>query len=70
MAQTPISADERKALLTDLKNTEKGLMTAIKGLSTEQLNFKPTADAWSIAECVEHIAISETNIFGMVTMGM
>lgn len=38
------------------------MLGVLEGLSEEQLNYKPSEDAWSIAECVEHLAISETTI--------
>ncbi len=68
LAQTTISKSERSKALDHLKQTNSELVKAVKGLSMEQLNFKPAGDAWSIAECMEHIAISENNIFGIVTM--
>lgn len=62
-----ITDAERKAAIKNLKTTQKDLLSSIRGLSTEQLNFKSSPESWSIAECVEHIAISETNIFqGMI----
>lgn len=63
-----LTKEERKVATEALLSSQKTLLKAIKGLSEEQLNFKPSEDAWSIAECVEHIAISETNIFGIVQM--
>ncbi len=39
----------------------------VEGLSDEQLNYKPSEEAWSIAECVEHLAISENAIFEAVS---
>ncbi len=63
-----ISKEERKKALMSLKDSQAELLETIKGLSANQLNFKPAEDAWSIAECVEHIAISEKNIFGIVEM--
>lgn len=67
-AQTTISKEERSKAIDHLKKTNVELLKTVKGLSEAQLNYKPTADAWSVAECVEHIAISETNIFGIVQM--
>ncbi len=61
---------ERARAIDYLKSTESGLYAAIKGLSEEQLNFKPDEESWSIAECVEHIAISEQQIFGLVDMSL
>lgn len=63
-----ISKEERQKALESLKASQVELKYELKGLSEKQLNFKSNAEAWSIAECVEHIAISETNIFGIVQM--
>jgi hypothetical protein len=63
-----LSKEERKKAIENLKVSQVELQNQIKGLSEEQLNFKATTEAWSIAECVEHIAISENNIFGIVQM--
>lgn len=56
---------ERKFALNKLKETKKHLQDAIKGLSTAQLNFKATPESWSVAECTEHIAITENALYGM-----
>ncbi len=64
-AQDLTSAD-RKALLGYFTDSEKALKQTIKGLSPAQLAFKPAADQWSIAECIEHLAITEPGILGMV----
>ena len=56
---------ERTAAITEMTKTHDLLLETIKGLSEEQLNFRSDIDSWSIAECVEHIAISESNLFGM-----
>jgi hypothetical protein len=61
---------ERKYAIDLLKETKDALVQKVKGLSAEQLNFKPDANTWSVAECVEHIAISENNIFGFAQMGL
>ena len=47
---------DRSKVLNHLKQTEEELLKTVKGLSTEQLNDKPDEDAWSMAECIEHIA--------------
>ena len=61
-----LTSAERKFAIDYLNSTKKDVLKSIKGLSKEQLNFKSSAESWSIAECVEHIAISETNLFGMI----
>src|SRR6187402_2850854 len=53
-----------------MQETKDDLLKKVKGLTPEQLNFKADANTWSIAECVEHIAISENNIFGMAQGAM
>ncbi|MDA0195721.1 MAG: DinB family protein [Bacteroidetes bacterium] len=67
-AQTQLTKDEKSKALDHLQSSQSELLKTVKGLSEEQLNYKPTPDYWSVAECVEHLAISETNIFGIVQM--
>ncbi len=66
LAQNTLTGEERKKALEHFKKTQTELKKTIKGLSEEQLNFKPDEGTWSVAECVEHIAISEGNIMGIV----
>lgn len=61
---------ERKYASTLLQETKETLLKKVKGLTPEQLNFKVDADSWSVAECVEHIAISENNLFGFAQMSL
>jgi hypothetical protein len=61
-----LTKDERNAAIESLKKSQDDLLASIKGLSAAQLNFKSSTESWSVAECVEHIAISETNLFGMI----
>ena len=43
--------------------TYAGLERSVSGLTSEQLNFKPAADKWSINECLEHIVLTEKMLF-------
>lgn len=52
---------EREKATQILQNSKTGLLKTVAGLTPEQLNFKSSPASWSIAECVEHLAISETN---------
>ncbi|HEY0653687.1 MAG TPA: DinB family protein [Chryseosolibacter sp.] len=54
---------ERQAATKILEETKADIIKKVTGLSAAQLNFKATPESWSVAECVEHIAISESNIF-------
>jgi len=66
LTETTLTDQERKFALDHLTQSKEKFLNAIKGLSQEQLNFKSTPESWSVAECAEHIAISENNIFGAV----
>jgi hypothetical protein len=65
-ADTMLTDAERKSAISYLKETKEDLLKTIKGLSAEQLAFKATPESWSVAECVEHIAITESGLFGMM----
>ena len=67
---TELSEADRQFAIKHLTDTKKQLLKDIKGLSEEQLNFKADATSWSVAECVEHITIAETNIFGLMQKGL
>jgi hypothetical protein len=58
----PLSKKERKFATSNLKTTKDDVIQSVKGLSEEQLNFKPAADRWSVKECVYHIALSENSL--------
>ncbi len=64
------STAERKKAVQHLKQTSQELMVAVKGLNENQLNYKTSEESWSIAECLEHLAISEKNLMGMVQMSL
>lgn len=60
-----LSPHEREKAIELLQQTEAGVFDAVKGLSPEQLNYKPAADKWSVAECVKHIAAAEKLLWAM-----
>lgn len=66
MAISGLTEAEREKAINELKQTQERLNNVVDGLSENQLNFRPTPESWSVAECVEHLAISETNIGGML----
>ncbi|MGV3763891.1 DinB family protein [Parapedobacter sp.] len=60
------SVQNDKAFLLDYyRKTENRLEEQLKGLSSAQLQFKPSADKWSISQCVEHIIKTEKMLFDM-----
>ena len=61
---------EREYASKYLQETKDDLLKKVKGLTTEQLNFKATPESWSVAECIEHLAISENNLFGFAQQAL
>ncbi len=53
------SKKDRAALVKYLKETQKNIEKATRGLSAEQWNFKQAADRWSVADCLEHLTVTE-----------
>jgi DinB superfamily len=59
-----LTKDEKEMVAKHLEASLKTLSASVDGLSEAQLNFKPDTSKWSIKECVYHLALSETNIWG------
>ena len=57
--EVKLTATERQMAVEDLQKTRDWLSNTVKELTEAQLNFKSSPDSWSVAECVEHLAISE-----------
>ena len=66
LAQSGITDADRDYAYDYLKQSQKRIMKSVKGLNETQLNFKASPGSWSIAECIEHLAISESLIFSFV----
>lgn len=49
----------RKTLLDHLDKSSSEFIASVKGLTPEQWNYKPSAEVWSVAECAEHITLTE-----------
>ena len=61
-----LSQHDRDFVIEQLQASRKNFLNAVAGLTPEQLNFKASPDRWSIAECAEHITISEDFIGGRI----
>lgn len=66
LSTTTLTKKERKFAVNYLKDTKNDLIKAVKGLSDQQLNFKPAPDKWSVKECVQHLALAEKGLWSMV----
>ena len=58
-----LTKKEREDAVSYFKETQKAVADEIKGMSDNQLKWKPADSVWSITDCVEHIALSEKNLF-------
>jgi hypothetical protein len=54
-----LTDEEKQAGLAQLNRTRNAVIDATKGLSEAQWKFKPAPGRWSVAEVVEHIALTE-----------
>ena len=55
--EASITEIERQRLLAHLAMTSAWLLDEVAGLSEAQLAFKPTKEAWSIAEVLDHVVV-------------
>ena len=61
-----LDSTARKTLLDHLNQSSSEFADSLKGLTSDQWNYKPGPEVWSVAECAEHIALSEDLLRGMV----
>lgn len=57
---------EREMAVKELTQTRDHLLSVADGLSEEQRNFKSSPESWSVAECLEHVAITESSFSEML----
>ena len=63
----PLTQGERDRAMSELWASRKQFLDSVAGLSPAQWSFKPDDSTWSVAECAEHITVSEDMIFGMIS---
>ena len=54
-----LTQQERDFAVQYMVQTRDTLLMDVKGLTPAQLNFKADTSRWSVAQCVEHIALAE-----------
>jgi len=57
VAGGPLTALERQRLIAHLEMTERWLTDEVSRLSPAQLAFRPSPDAWTIMEVVDHLVV-------------
>lgn len=55
----PLKESEKQHLIAHLNMTESWLAGELKGLSPTQQTYRPSKDAWSILNVVDHLAVAE-----------
>ena len=66
----PLEQGERDRAMSHLHATRKAFLDSVAGLSEAQWNFKASPERWSIAECAEHIAVSDDALFELLQQTM
>ncbi|MGH9746094.1 MAG: DinB family protein [Candidatus Acidiferrales bacterium] len=61
-----LTAADREKGVKYLEQTRDAVVAATNGLSEAQWKFKAAPDKWSVAETLEHIALAEDYLFGLV----
>ncbi len=59
-------AGELLVLITEVKQIAEDAREAFGHLSTEQLNWKPSAESWSVGQCFEHLIVINSDYFPVV----
>lgn len=62
-AQTPLSKEEKDFAIQFMNESTDYMLSTLRGLSEEQLKFKPDANSWSVEDCLKHLMISEQAIW-------
>lgn len=65
-----LTKQERKFIVSHLKDTKTDLFKTIKGLSEARLNYKPTAQEWSIKETFYHLILTEEGFWAKLEKAM
>ncbi len=52
-----------QSTIVELSRQAEAAKTQFGGLSPDQLNWKPAADSWSIAQCFDHLIVTHRQYF-------
>jgi hypothetical protein len=73
MASTTVGIDEEKLTASEIEqgqqyldHTRTGVIGVTRGLTEAQWKFKPSADAWSIEEILEHMVVVQDRVLGPI----
>lgn len=66
----PMTAGDRQRLVAHLEMTEAWVVSELEGLSDTQLKWRPSPDAWSVKDVVEHLGIAEPQYWEQLQKSM
>jgi hypothetical protein len=58
-----IMANDLEGVVVQLKSVSEDIKKSFDGLSSEQLNWKPAPESWSIAQCLDHLIKSNEEFY-------
>jgi hypothetical protein len=64
-----LTPEERSAGIAELEESGRRLHAALDGVTEEDWRRRPSPEAWSIAECAEHIAAAEVPLARLFATG-
>ena len=67
MIDQTLSPAEREHAVAELESSRQAFLDATSGLSDAQWNFKAAPERWLIAECAEHIGVTEAFVLKLIT---
>jgi len=62
-----LTEEERDSAIRELEASRRLFLNVLAGLTEAQWRFKPAPAVWSIAECAEHVAVTEDFYFRLIT---
>lgn len=70
LSAAPMTKGERERLVAHFEMTNQWLADEVAGLSKAQLSFRPSDDAWSVLDIVEHLTVAEPQYWQWLQDGM
>jgi len=58
MARIDAAPAWSRQLIAELQGSDQRAIALARGLSVEQLNWKPRPESWSVGQCLEHLCLS------------
>ncbi|MBY0503429.1 MAG: DinB family protein [Bryobacteraceae bacterium] len=67
LTQGALTQGERDRAMSYLHATQKQVTDTIHSLTPAQLAYHAGPGRWSVADCLEHLALTESGLFAMIT---